>query len=80
MIPEGVGYQVHRSHWVAFRGISSVRKEGRNRIITFDDGVEIPVARHRLARGSKSTSRQRSRCWQTPAPGSARTDRGTAGP
>lgn len=49
MISEGVGYQVHRSHWVAFRGISSVRKEGRNRIITFDDGVEIPVARHRLA-------------------------------
>lgn len=57
MIPEEFGYQVHRSHWISFQGISYIRKEGRNRIVGMSDGSEVPVARHRQSGFEKSLLR-----------------------
>lgn len=39
------GMQVHRSYWVAFDGIMSVKKEARKIILIMKNGMEIPVSR-----------------------------------
>lgn len=42
------GFVVHRSHWVAQSGITSVNKKGRATTIRTADGAQIPVSRRRL--------------------------------
>lgn len=39
------GMQVHRSHWVAFSAISSVRREAGKSSVVMSDGTELPVSR-----------------------------------
>ena len=39
------GIQVHRSHWVAFSGISSVKRDGGKTSVIMSDGTELPVSR-----------------------------------
>ncbi len=40
-----LGLQVHRSHWVATAGITTVRRQGDGAVITLRNGGEIPVSR-----------------------------------
>lgn len=49
LIPDKFGYQIHRSHWISFGSISSIKKNGRNSVVSVRDGTAIPVARHRRA-------------------------------
>lgn len=45
------GDQVHRSHWVAYDGVQSVRREGDRAIVTLKgSGTEIPVSRANIAK------------------------------
>jgi len=39
------GIQVHRSHWVAFSGISSIKRDGGKSSVVMSDGTELPVSR-----------------------------------
>jgi hypothetical protein len=44
-LPETLGMQVHRSHWIAKDAIRSVIRKGNNTRIIAPDGAEIPVSR-----------------------------------
>lgn len=44
-LPETLGMQVHRSHWIAKDAIKDVYKKGGNTRIVTRDGSEIPVSR-----------------------------------
>lgn len=44
-----LGYQCHRSYWVAGNHIVSLRKSGRQGTLRLSDGSEIPVSRSRFA-------------------------------
>lgn len=48
-LPEGIGMQVHRSHWIACAALADVRctREGCNLLL--HSGAEVPVARNRKA-------------------------------
>lgn len=39
------GLQVHRSHWVALKQVSTARRDGGRAILTLSSEVEIPVSR-----------------------------------
>jgi len=39
------GIQVHRSHWVAFSAISSIKRDGGKAAVVMTDGTELPVSR-----------------------------------
>ena len=39
------GIQVHRSHWVAFSAISSIKRDGGKSSVVMSDGTELPVSR-----------------------------------
>ncbi len=39
------GIQVHRSHWVAFSAISSIKRDGGKSSVVMTDGTELPVSR-----------------------------------
>jgi len=43
------GLQVHRSHWVAFDHISSVRRAGGRLLLIMSDGLQVPVSKSRVA-------------------------------
>jgi len=40
-----VGLQVHRSHWVATREVTTARRDGAKAVLTMSDGRDIPVSR-----------------------------------
>lgn len=44
-IPEGMGLQIHRSHWVALDAVQAARRDGSKMILTMVDGTELPVSR-----------------------------------
>lgn len=44
-MPEDVGMQVHRSHWVAHKTVESVVIEGQSMKLTLITGVSVPVSR-----------------------------------
>ena len=46
---EGWGMQPHRSHWIAAKAVQGVRDEGQKIVILLTDGLEINVARGRMA-------------------------------
>ncbi|GAB5379894.1 MAG: hypothetical protein Alis3KO_14360 [Aliiglaciecola sp.] len=48
-LPQDLGMQVHRSHWVAFEAIISFNKKGRQGEITLLSGQKIPVSRSLVA-------------------------------
>jgi hypothetical protein len=39
------GIQVHRSHWVAFSAIATMRRDGGKSSVVMSDGTELPVSR-----------------------------------
>ena len=39
------GMQIHRSHWVAFAHIDSIRRDGQRIFCRLDSGLELPVSR-----------------------------------
>ncbi len=43
---EGEGLRVHRSHWVAFRAMLSLAKEGERYFLTLRNGQKIPVSKN----------------------------------
>ena len=43
------GTQVHRSWWVARDAVRSVARDGRALVLTLHNGIEVPVARDRMA-------------------------------
>lgn len=59
-LPDDLGMQVHRSHWVADEAVLRVFKDGTNTRIALHDGSEIPVSR-RYASQVVSRARARSR-------------------
>lgn len=46
-LPDGLGRQVHRSHWVAERVLDGFWRDGRDIVVRLDDGTEIRVAQSR---------------------------------
>lgn len=48
-MPDGMGLQVHRSHWVAIGAIKGHRRAGRDIVVTLVTGAEITVAQSRQA-------------------------------
>lgn len=48
MLPNSLGLRIHRSHWVAFDAIESVKKIGRQGEVTLLDGRTLPISRNRL--------------------------------
>jgi hypothetical protein len=49
ILPADAGVQVHRSWWVAHDAVRSVARDGRASVLTLRNGVEVPVARDRMA-------------------------------
>ena len=47
-MPEDLGMQVHRSHWVAFSAIKELKRTGRQGVIVLTNDREIPVSRNYL--------------------------------
>lgn len=43
------GLRVHRSHWVAARAVSSVRRTGGGWVVVLHGGASVPVSRRRVA-------------------------------
>ncbi|NEX94511.1 LytTR family DNA-binding domain-containing protein, partial [Caulobacter sp. 17J65-9] len=43
------GAQVHRSWWVARAAVVASARSGRSGVLRLDTGLEVPVARRRLA-------------------------------
>lgn len=46
-IPDGFGYCIHRSHWIAWEAIAHVEVMKDSLTVILDDGTELPVARGR---------------------------------
>lgn len=46
-IPDGLGRQIHRSHWVAERVLDGFWRDGRDIVVRLDDGTEVRVAQSR---------------------------------
>lgn len=44
-MPSDVGMQVHRSHWVAYKAVVDVLKEGQSLKLALSDNNSIPVSR-----------------------------------
>ncbi|AUQ49090.1 hypothetical protein PhaeoP83_00791 [Phaeobacter inhibens] len=44
-----LGAQCHRSHWVRFKHVTSVKRQGSAYTCLLEDGTEIPVSRRRYA-------------------------------
>jgi hypothetical protein len=49
-LPDTLGMQVHRSHWVANDAIVDVVRQGNNTRIETKDGMQIPVSRRYVGR------------------------------
>lgn len=43
-MPDDMGMQVHRSHWVSLNAISKFEEEGRGHKLTVGENVQIPVS------------------------------------
>ena len=48
-MPQGIGQQVHRSHWVAAAAVVKGQSENGQLVILLADGRKVPVARSRQA-------------------------------
>ncbi len=46
-VPEDLGYCIHRSHWVSWKGIERVDNLKDSTTVILDDDTELPVARGR---------------------------------
>jgi hypothetical protein len=44
-LPEGIGMQVHRSHWVAFADFEALQRDGQNMKLQLLSGELVPVSR-----------------------------------
>ena len=44
-MPTGIGFQVHRSHWVRKSAITDFRKRGKGQVLILDGALEIPVSK-----------------------------------
>lgn len=44
-LPENLGMQVHRSHWVAYDAVKRLFREGTNLRLEISDGTIVPVSR-----------------------------------
>ena len=49
-MPDDLGMQVHRSHWVAYAAVEQLQKVGRQGILILKTGHEIPVSRANFSR------------------------------
>lgn len=49
-LPQSLGMQVHRSHWIANEAIRKVVRKGNNTRIETQDGMQIPVSRRYVSR------------------------------
>ena len=47
-IPKDLGIQIHRSHWVAWRAVAAIKKEGRQGIAIMTNGLQLPISRAKL--------------------------------
>ncbi|MEM7441513.1 MAG: LytTR family DNA-binding domain-containing protein [Pseudomonadota bacterium] len=48
-LPDNLGGQVHRSHWVAWDQIAGANRDGQKRWFVLKDGTQVPIARSRVA-------------------------------
>ena len=55
-LPDDMGMQVHRSHWVAYSAIKKLNKQGRQGTIVLRNNKEIPVSRSYLKAISEKMS------------------------
>lgn len=49
MLPADAGLHVHRSWWVAREAVTAVSRDGRTATLSLSNGIEVPVARDRMA-------------------------------
>ena len=47
-LPSDLGLSIHRSHWVASRGVVGVVQEGRNSFVELTNGTRLAIARNRV--------------------------------
>jgi hypothetical protein len=47
-LPDDLGIQIHRSHWIAKSKLVRMRKTGRTGIAIMSNGRELPISRSRL--------------------------------
>ena len=45
----GKGLRVHRSHWVAYKAMLSLEKEGERHVLMLRNGQKVPVSRNKVA-------------------------------
>lgn len=57
-IPVEIGFQVHRSHWVAYDAVAGIRREGRDVVVDTGRFGTIPVSRNRYADFKKELNAQ----------------------
>lgn len=48
-MPQGLGLRVHRSHWVARKAVSELKRDDSGWVLRLTDGAVLPVARGRQA-------------------------------
>ncbi|RMB01913.1 LytTr DNA-binding domain-containing protein [Eilatimonas milleporae] len=53
-LPPGLGFRIHRSHWVALGHCKGLRKRGGGWVCCLDTGLTLPVSRRRLAAAKKA--------------------------
>lgn len=49
LMPKDLGFQVHRSHWIATSAIKGYRRMGRDILVRLETGAEVTVAQSRQA-------------------------------
>jgi hypothetical protein len=47
-LPDDLGIQIHRSHWIAKSKLARIRKTGRTGVAVMSNGRELPISRSRL--------------------------------
>ena len=47
-IPKDLGIQIHRSHWIAWRAVTAIKKKGRQGIAIMTNGLRLPISRTKL--------------------------------
>ena len=48
-LPDELGIQIHRSHWVALQNVTKFKKTGRQGQVTLTNNTQLPVSRSHLA-------------------------------
>lgn len=48
LLPNHLGGQVHRSHWIAWDEVETTDRDGQKRFFIMKDGAQVPIARSRV--------------------------------